>query len=197
MDIRQAGRRILLGLGVVTALNIGFYLLLTGPSVKAYARLTEDSEMFKQVNERRTVVDGHEGFLEAVQRAQQDLQSLDREVLATRNDRLVDVQEELARLCDSFGIPLDSVSSDSDLLLDEGLDRFSMSVPLEGNYANLRKFLQAVEESDKFLVVERVSLAKGKEGGSSLSLSISLATYFTAPPELVARKRALARGRRG
>ena len=65
------------------------------------------------------------------------------------------------------------------------------------NYANLRKFLQAVEESDKFLVVERVSLAKGKEGGSSLSLSISLATYFTAPPELVARKRALARGRRG
>ena len=64
-----------------------------------------------------------------------------------------------------------------------------ISVPLEGGYANLRKFLQAVEGSDKFLVVERVALARGKQGGRMLDLNISLATYFMASPELVRRKR--------
>ena len=195
LDIRQAGQRILIGLGAVALLNAGFYLALTQPAVKEYVLLSKEDEPFKQVTDRRQIVEGHEEFLGAVQQAQQDLKSLSDEILSTRNKRLVDVQEELSRLCNRFGIPLDSVSSDSDLLLDEGLDRFSMNVPLEGNYQNLRKFLQAVEESDKFLVVERVSLAKGKEGGRGLSLNIGLVTYFTAPPELVNAKRS--RGRRG
>ena len=56
-----------------------------------------------------------------------------------------------------------------------------MTVPLEGGYANLRRFLQAVEVSDKFLVVERVALGEGKRGGAMLQLSITLATYFDAP----------------
>jgi len=70
-----------------------------------------------------------------------------------------------------------------------------MTVPLEGGYPNLRKFLQAVEHSDQFFVVERVSLARGKAGGKLLSLNIILATYFTAPEELVRRNRALGRRR--
>jgi Tfp pilus assembly protein PilO len=196
-DIRQAGRKILIGLGSVAAANLAFYFILTQPAMKEHRRLTEDGAPFQRVNDRREVVEGHEEFLHAVEQAEQDLHSLNEEILSTRNERLVDVQDELARLCDRFGIDLDSVASDSDLLLDEELDRFSMKVPLEGNYANLRKFLQAVEESERFLVVERVSLAVGKQGGKELSLNISLVTYFRAPAELVNRSRALDRRRRG
>jgi hypothetical protein len=195
LDIRQGGRRILVAFGVLAALNAVFYFALAQPSVREYRRLSDEREPFQRLNERRSVVEGHESFLQAVQQAEQDLEVLKEEILSTRNQRLVEVQEEVASLCEQFGIALDTVSSDSALLLDEGLDRFAMTVPLEGNYANLRKFLQAVENSDKFLVVERVSLAVGKEGGKSLSLNIALATYFTAPEELVARKRALERRR--
>ena len=60
--------------------------------------------------------------------------------------------------------------------------------------------VQAVEESDKFLLVERVGLTKGKQGGRMLDLSISLATYFNAPGDLLAaqapgRRRCRARNR--
>ena len=75
-----------------------------------------------------------------------------------------------------------------------------MNVPLEGGYPALRRFLQAVEQSDKFLIVERVALAKGKEGGVMLQLNITLATYFNAPADVIERKRrmeALARQSRG
>ena len=79
------------------------------------------------------------------------------------------------------------------LMVGERLDRLEMVVPLEGGYVNLRKFLQAVEESDKFLLVERVALAQGKQGGRLLDLTISLASYFSAPEEVLA---AQDRGRR-
>jgi Tfp pilus assembly protein PilO len=197
LDIRQAGRQILITFGVVVALNVVFYVTLTQPAVRQYRRQTTQHEPFQKLNERREQVEAREAFFSGVQQAQEDLEHMQQEILSTRNGRLVDVQQELARLCDRFGIDLDSVASSSDLLLDEELDRFSMNVPLEGNYQNLRKFLQAVEESDKFLVVERVSLARGKEGGSELSLNINLATYFAAPQELVERKRAIQRRRRG
>lgn len=195
LDVRQGGRRILIALGILAALNAVFYFVLAQPSVREYRRLSEEREPFQRLNERRAVVEDHEEFLQSVQQAEQDLEELRDEILSSRNERLVEVQLEVASLCEQFGIAYDTVASDSVLLLDEGLDRFSMTVPLEGNYASLRKFLQAVENSDKFLVVERVSLAVGKEGGKSLSLNIAIATYFTAPEELVARKRALERRR--
>jgi hypothetical protein len=195
LDIRQGGRRILIALGALAAANAVFYFALAQPTVREYRRLSEEREPFRKLNERRAAVEKRESFLQAVQQAEQDLGELRGDILSTRNQRLVEVQLEVASLCEQFGIALDTVSSDSELLLDEGLDRFEMTVPLEGNYANLRKFLQAVENSDKFLVVERVSLAVGKEGGKALSLNIGLATYFTAPEELVERKRALERRR--
>jgi Tfp pilus assembly protein PilO len=195
LDIRQAGRHILMAVGALAALNAVFYFVLAQPSVREYRRLSEEREPFQRLNERRQVVEAHEAFLDAVQQAERDLANLREEVLSTRNQRLVEVQQELASLCEQFGIDLNSVNHDNELLLDEELDRLTMNVPLEGNYASLRKFLQAVESSDKFLVVERVSLARGKEGGALLDLSINLATYFTAPEELVARKRILGRRR--
>ncbi len=196
-DIRRGGRPILLLLGALAALNVMFYVGLVQPAVREYQSLTEAREPMGRLSARQEQVEKHEGFHQAVEQAVSDLQGLREDILSTRNQRLVDVEEELDRLCSQFGIDLNSVGHDNELLLDEELDRFVMNVPLEGNYSSLRKFLQAVESSAEFLVVERVSLARGKEGGRMLSLNINLATYFVAPQDILARKRALERrGRR-
>ena len=199
LDIRRGGRRIVTLLGALVVLNAAFYLGLVKPQVREYQSLTEAREPLGMLSERQQQVETHEAFRQAVGQAESDLRDLRESILSTRDLRLVDVQEELERLCTQFGIDLNSVGYDNDLLLDEELDRFVMNVPLEGNYASLRKFLQAVEDSEEFLVVERVSLARGKEGGRTLSLSINLATYFVAPEDVLARKRAMERrrGRRG
>jgi len=183
----------MVGVAVLAALNAVFFLLFVQPTMSSFRGLEDEQAPYQKFNERREVVEKHEAFLAALQRAEQDLQSLQGEILSTRDERLVEVHAELAALCDRFGISLDAVSYDNELLLDEELDRHVMNVPLEGNYQNLRKFLQAVETSDKFLVVERVSLVTGKEGGVGLSLTVHLVTYFTAPKELIARRKALRR----
>ncbi len=199
LDIRRGGRRIVMLLAALAALNVVFYVGLVEPKVREYQSLTEAREPLGKLSERQKQVETHEAFRQAVEQAESDLRDLREGILSTRNQRLVEVEEELERLCREFGIDLNSVGFDNDLMLDEELDRFVMNVPLEGNYASLRKFLQAVEKSDEFLVVERVSLARGKEGGRTLSLSINLATYFVAPEDVLARKRAMERrrGRRG
>lgn len=181
-DIRQAGPRILIVLLALAALNVGFYLLLTRPKMREYSGLVVGSQpQFTRLDDRRREVESRERFLEALQKAQQDLRRLREEVLSTRQRRMVEVQSELASLCGRFSIDLQSVTFENDVLEKENLDKLIMIVPLQGNYANLRRFLQAVESSEKFLLVEQVALAEAKLGGVMLELHVTLATYFDAP----------------
>jgi Tfp pilus assembly protein PilO len=189
IDIRQASRPILLVLLAWLLLSLGFFLFWTRPKVQAYRALMRDSEPQRTaLDERRRTVERNETFLAALQKAENDLLYLRREVLSTRKERLVDVQRELAKLCRDFHIALDSVTFSNDLLEDEEVDRMAMVVPLEGGYDSLREFLHAVENSAKFLLVEQVALGEGKQGGVILQLDITLTTYFDLPPEMKSKK---------
>jgi Tfp pilus assembly protein PilO len=196
-DIRQAGRYIAVVLGLLAAANGAFYFLATRPRVQEYTSLQEGTGPQQEaLREQRAVVEEREAYYEALLKAEADLTTLREEILSTRERRMIEVQLELTALAEQFGIDVDSVSFDSQLLREEELDKLVMSVPLEGGYGNLREFLQAVEKSEKFLVVERVALGEGKRGGVMLQLNISLATYFDAPEELKRANEAERRVRR-
>lgn len=196
-DIRQAARRILVALALAAGFDLVFYVAFTRPAIVEYRRLEFTTRPdFNALKKTEEAVKKLERFRDGLHTAESDLRRLREEVLSSRNARLVEVQAEVADICSEFHIDLESVGYSHELLLDEGLDRLEMNVPLEGGYANLRKFLQAVEDSDKFLLIERVALAKGKQGGRLLDLNISLATYFTAPEELVEAAARESAGRR-
>ena len=44
---------------------------------------------------------------------------------------------------------------------------------------SLRQFLQKVEGSEHFLIIDEIGLSGSKEGGAQLSLNIRVATYFS------------------
>jgi len=194
-DIRQATKPCLIVLGLWLVVCVAFYMFLVRPGVQEFAELNEGSgPKFEALEEFRERVEIQEIFHTALEQATEDLVLLRKDVLSTRELRYVDAQREVARLCTQFGIDLESVGYSDDLLIGPELDKVVMSVPLEGGYANLRKFLQAVEASDKFLVVERVALDEGKEGGVMLQLNITLATYFDLPEALRRQPEAGGRG---
>lgn len=184
-DIRQAGKPLVTVLVCWLVLCVGFYAFLVRPKVSQYRSLaTRSGPQFQELKQRRDMVEARESFLKALETAEADMVRLREEVLATREQRVVEVHAEVHRLCEQFNIDLESVSYSNDLLMEEELDKEVMTVPLQGGYANLRRFIQAVESSDKFLIVERVALDENKEGGVLLQLSITLATYFDLPEEL-------------
>jgi len=182
IDVREVIRATGALLLVVATLNLGFWLFVTRPQVRESERLSVGTDpQQRALLERRVVVEKQEQFLAALERVETDLTRLRDDVLATRETRMIGVQLEVAELCERFGIDWSSVRIDNEILVDEELDRLVMSVPLEGGYANLRRFLQAVEVSDEFLVVEHVALAESNDGGVMLQLNVSLATYFDSP----------------
>lgn len=186
-DIRQSGRQILAVLGALALINLAAYALIVRPRIQEYQRLkVTNRPRFEALKQRLEEVTGRETYLTALRKAELDLRELREKRLGTREERLVEVQLELAELAKRFGIDLETVTYKNDILVNEELDRLEMVVPLEGGYANLRRFLQAVESSDEFLVVERVGLGEGKQGGVLLQLNITLVTYFTLPPATLA-----------
>ena len=181
-DIRRAGKILAIAFGCLVLINVIFYILMTRPQINEFVSLnSKSSPLIQQLKEYEELVENKEAFLRGIQKAEIDLVTLIEDFLKTRELRMIDVQEELERLTIMFQINLEQVQYETEVLADEGVERFAMVVPLEGGYQNLRKFLSAVESSDKFLVVERVSLGTGSEGGVILQLQITLGTYFELP----------------
>ena len=181
-DVRQAGRILLVAYVSLALINAMFFLLLTRPKVFEYRTMTDKTApLVLALSNRETQVDDLEEYLLRLEQAQADLHRLREEILATKNRRMIPVQLELERLAQQFQINSDQVTYENQILEDEDLERFGMVVPLQGGYQNLRSFIQAVESSQQFLVIERVNLVRSREGGVLLELNITLATYFDAP----------------
>jgi Tfp pilus assembly protein PilO len=186
-DIRQMSRELLVVFGVLLALNGAFYVFFLRPRLAEYHTLSEENkEGVDALDRREALVREREEYVQGLEQAKADLERLRSEVLSTRDQRMIEVQQELADLAEQFNIDMEEVTYANEILEDEGIERFAMTVPLEGGYANLRKFLHAVENSEEFLVIERVALREGEEGGVVLSLQITLATYFDLPKRAVA-----------
>jgi Tfp pilus assembly protein PilO len=180
-DIRQSAGKIAAGMVVLLILNLAAWFLVVRPRINELDTLREESApRLKELREKDAEVEAGEEHLAALDKATEDLAYLRNEVLATKKERMVKVQLELADLAQQFNIDLESVDTNTDYLAGEGLERFTMVVPLQGGYANLRRFVQAVESSDKFLVIERVAMDRAKDGGALLQMNITLATYFDA-----------------
>jgi len=181
-DIRRQGKPILVGLVVLILANTLAWAILVRPKVSEHFDRTEKggTEEQKELLKYREEILGGEAYVAGLGKAEEDWRYLRTEILSTRDERLVEIQQELTHLCAQFRIDFDSVRSTNEILKLEGLDRLAMIVPLEGDYANLRRFLQAIEASDKFLVVESVTLAGGLQGGTvgKLQLNITVVSYF-------------------
>lgn len=189
-DIRESGRTVGAILGVSLLANLLAFMLWIRPREKAFDSLDADGRpRLETLKRREGAVEAREVYLQALRDAETSLETLRSDVLATRDRRMIATQLEIARLAREFGVELERIQYENDILSAEAIERFGMVVPLEGGYANLRRFIQAVEGSDRFFVVERVALAQGEEGGSVLQLNITLATYFDHPPSREARER--------
>jgi len=180
-DVREASGAVFLFLGALILANAMVSVLLVRPKVVRHRQLTDlSSPQFQVVKTRENEVVLKEDYRKALEKARDDMKRLAEDVLSTRQRRMIGVQFEVAKLAREFGVALDRVKYENEPLDNGALERFAIVVPLSGGYTNLRKFIQSVESSSNFLVIERVALGSGK-ATDVLELDITLATYFIAP----------------
>lgn len=58
------------------------------------------------------------------------------------------------------------------------LGRLKVTMVVQGEYANVRRFIHALETAPEFVVIDDVSLAQGAEATSPLVLTLELSTYY-------------------
>ena len=189
MDVRKAIIPVVVVVAVLLAANAVFFFVKTRPEVDRYRQLVDDSgPQAQMVQDQEKAVQRLEKFVDQLEQAQVDMATLKDDVLSTASRRQVEVMAEVDDLCRQFSIPIEEVDLDHEILLNEGLKRISMVTPLEGGYGSLRRFLQAIERSDKFLVVEEIALQEGGPQAKGLELDIGLSSYFQATPEEIQRE---------
>ncbi len=180
-DIREATGKILLVLGALLIANVVVSVVYVRPKVARYKQLTDESSpQIQVVRAREKEVVARETYATSLVKARDDMKHLAGDVLSTRQRRMVGVQLETNKLAKQFGIAADRVQYENEPVDEGALERFATVVPLTGGYSSLRKFIQAVESSDNFLVIERVALGAGKSN-DVVELNITLATYFIGP----------------
>jgi Tfp pilus assembly protein PilO len=63
------------------------------------------------------------------------------------------------------------------------LKRMDIEVPLQGEYADMRRFIHTLETAPEFIVIRDVQLAKsGDRKASALTLTLNLTTFYRTAP---------------
>ena len=127
---------------------------------------------------------------ETTMKAAVESQAKAREDLARFEERVLPADQASARRL--LYLRVAEMADDSNLVFDRRtlaetsepdttLVRLDMSLQLEGTYADVRRFLHAVESAKEFLVVRNLGLGESPEGEGFVRLSVTVSTFFKGP----------------
>ena len=87
----------------------------------------------------------------------------------------------LTQLAEQHNLEPSRRSTDPRQDRDSSLARLQISMTLQGNYEDIRRFIYEVESGSDFIVLDSLSLQQGIEPGAPLTLALNLSTYYQAP----------------
>ena len=130
----------------------------------------------------RTAAEGELAAAQALvtgkSRADEKLSAFYQEVLPAGREaarRMMD--QQLPALADQTGVRWLKRTSEAAIAKDGRLGQLTTTMVLEGEYAELRHFIYAVESAPYFIIVEDVMLAEARPN-EALTLTVRLSTYF-------------------
>jgi Tfp pilus assembly protein PilO len=163
---------------LLNAVLLGFLVL---PESQKITRLQADyaRQRVQIVNEQKSMRTLDQR-LAALEKARNDLQMIYSQVLSQKKTGVTEIRQELEELAGSMNVSRENVTYSYDLLPEFGLRHFVLSVPVEGSYRDIRLFINGIERSQHFLILERVDLSAERSAnqGDNLILNFQLSTYL-------------------
>jgi Type II secretion system (T2SS), protein M subtype b len=180
--ILRERRTIILPLAGVAVLNVAIYLLLVYPlSLRVSA--TEGRQTFaaRQLAAAEREYAAARAMLTSKDRADAELRTFYGEVLPAdlAGARRI-TYARLAQLAREADLSYDRRSYEPNANYDGSLQKVRITMVLEGEYRNVRRFIHALETAPEFVVIEEMSLTEGTDANAPLTLTLELATYFRA-----------------
>jgi len=124
-----------------------------------------------------------EGLVKGKANADQELDAFYKKVLPsdmTAARRMT--YASLPALAKKAGVRYEARTTSIEAVDREGhLEKMSIRMILEGDYASLRQFIYALEVAPEFVIIDDVTLVQAN-GNDPLRLTIDLSTYYRLPP---------------
>lgn len=180
-DVREKAPVIAAVILAWLGLNLAFGFAVNVPRASEVATLSDDVQnMSREIQKKTADIDRLRPQHGRVLRGRSNLEVFYNDVLSTKQERLISFQRELREIAQKYNINMEAISYPRETLANK-VTKLSASMPLAGSYENLRSFLETIERSENFIVIESIQLSNSKEGGVILSLTIVLSTYFVDP----------------
>jgi Tfp pilus assembly protein PilO len=180
--ILRERRTIILPLAGVAVLNVAVYLLLVYPlSLRVSATAGRQTFAARQLAAAQREYEAARAMLTSKDRADAELRTFYGEVLPAdlAGARRI-TYARLAQLAREADLSYDRRSYEPNANYEGSLQKVRITMVLEGEYRNVRRFIHALETAPEFVVIEEMSLTEGTDTSSPLTLTLELATYFRA-----------------
>ncbi|MCI0611638.1 type 4a pilus biogenesis protein PilO [bacterium] len=162
---------------VVLGVNLGIWGFLVLPKQDRIAALQKNyADLRNQGAADQKEIKQLQARLKHLQQAQEDLKTIYNKLLIRRTEGM-SIRMELEGLANNLQVKRSDFSYDYKQLEDFGLQHFMLSVPVEGNYRNIRRFINSIERSEHFLILDRVDLSSERKE-DILNLDFTLSTYL-------------------
>lgn len=182
MSVKQGVRPALVIGTILFAANAAFYAMMVRPRITSYHDLEgAKTEFMRELTTAERTQKVLADFYEKLNATETNTESFYKRILGTKQENLIQIQREITDIGAEFRINPESVSYSNTDRDEDGLELFTIQIPVEGDYGDLRSFIARIENSHSFLIVDSISLQGTKEGGLQLQLNINVTTYFDAP----------------
>lgn len=121
------------------------------------------------------------GLIQGRDRTDQALKAFYKDVLPSSHAEARQATfSRLTQLAEQHNLEQSRRSHEPTQQRDSTLARVQISMTLQGNYEDIRRFIYQLESGSDFIVIDSIALRQGAEAGAPLSLALALSTYYLA-----------------
>jgi len=170
-------------LSALVLLNLPLYLVIVRPEIEADAGETERiDQMHSQLARRVNTLNGLKAIEKKLKESHDKYRQFSADYLFPPEKGTSELLETLDEICAEAGLLRNRVTYRLDPEPAFGMQRLAITLPIEGNYANIRNFLNVLESESKLVIVDSMALVSEREGTDLLRLDVSLSTLFAVQP---------------
>lgn len=170
-------------IGVMLAANLAAAVIAFKPFGGGAADLErEEASLQQQLSSMRRRIDAGKLLLDKMQTARKEKDQFLAKYVADERFSASTLAEELNRIASEAGVRQLPVTWNYQEI--EGSDTFQMvtvTEACEGNYASLAKFINLVDKSPKFLIIESLETSAPQQNGALLNVRLKIDTFLNGP----------------
>lgn len=183
-EFYQRHKPLVLAAMALLLVNLVVLVIFTLPKMDAEAfNRNRVRNVQQQHGELQRILNERRQFEQFLQSNSGTLRKFYTDILGRRPARITDILAEREEISNQFGIVPTQVRYAFQQQEDIPLERFRMSFPLSGTYESFRFFVNTMENSQNFFIIDDIELANQQEETETMNMRIAVTTYFHSPPE--------------